>query len=150
MGFDRPDAVHAMSASEGGGGYPARLCAAFYEDIAERLSRRVFPRPASVKAALVDTVALREDHAVLLATERTPRDRAVEVLFHADELPRSLSPNWTAPRTVSDFRLESEPGQPPVLAFTAMDGHAEYQLLRTAEGETRELAVLRGTKGQVL
>ena len=150
MGFDRPDAGHAMSGSEGGGGYPARLCAAFYKDIAGQLSRRTFPRPASVKAALVDSVALQEDHAVLLATERTPRDRTVEELFHADDLPQAFSANWTAPRTVSDFRLESAPGQPPVLAFTAMDGHAEYQLLRTVEGETREVTVLQGAKGQAL
>ena len=150
MGFDAPDASHTMSASEGGSGYPARLCAAFYQSISDELSGKDFKKPRSVKAALVDRLALEQEHRVLLTTAETPAEYAETELFHANDLPQSYSDNWTAPRMVADLRLLTGPGETPVLSFTAQDSRAEYQLVRISNGKTEEIAVLTGEPGQEL
>ena len=148
MGFDAPDASHVMPASEGGGGYPAKLCAAFYKSIAGELSGRDFRKPRSVKAALVDKTALEQEHKALLVTANTPAEYAEAELFHSDDVPQSYSENWTAPRMVADLRLLTGPGETPVLSFTARDARAEYQLLRVSNGKTEEIAVLTGDPGE--
>ena len=150
MGFDSPDAEHALPASEGGGGYPARLCASFLESCTGSLSGRDFPKPGGVRTVLLDALALREAHAVLLSTERTPRDMTCPELFRSDNLPAIFSDNWRAPGAVPDFRCLTGPGEVPVLAFTAQDASAEYVLTRTAGGVAEEIAVLRGTPGEEL
>ena len=147
MGFDEPDAAHVLAASEGGSGYPARLCARFLQGISGALSHRDFPRPASVRTALVDRVALETQHRALLTTERTPAEYTVRELFRADNLPIQRSGNWSVPGAVEDFRLLTGSGETPVLAFTARDDSAEYMLLRTVYGKTEQLAVLKGAAG---
>ena len=46
---------------------------------------------------MLDALALREAHAVLLSTERTPRDMTCPELFRSDNLPAIFSDNWRAP-----------------------------------------------------
>ena len=147
MGFDTPDADHMLPSSAGGSGHPARLCAGFLKAISPSLSGRDFVKPDSVKTALIDLVALENDHVALLSTEKTPAEYTVQELFHADDVPESFSQNWISPTPVGDFRLLTGRGETPVLAFTALDDGAEYALLRTVNGETREIAVLRGEAG---
>ena len=148
MGFDAPDAKHAMPASEGGSGYPAKLCAAFYKSVSEELSGRDFKKPKSVKTALVDRMALEQEHRVLLTTGDTPAEYAEPELFRAEDMPTDYSENWTAPRMVADLRLLTGPGETPVLSFTAQDARAEYQLVRQSDGKTEEIAVLTGEPGR--
>ena len=148
MGFDNPGEGNSLPSSEGGSGYPARLCAAYISAIARDLSGKDFPRPSGVRTALLDSVALEEDRDVLLSTERTPMGYTTLELFHDDDLPTRFSGNWTAPAPVEDFRLLSRPGQTPVLGFTARDDAAEYVLTRTENGRSEELAVLSGEAGQ--
>ena len=148
MGYDQPDATHALPASEGGSGYPARMCARFLKSVSNELSGRDFRRPATVKAALVDRLALEESHRALLISENTPADYAVEELFSAETLPTDLTDNWSAPRAPADLRLLTGPGETPVLAFTPGDASAEYQLLRTVNGRTEAIAVLSGPPGR--
>ena len=148
MGFDDPDARHALPASEGGSGYPARLCAAFLKACAPLLSQRDFSRPDGIRAVLLDAVALENDHVSLLSTERTPAACTVTELFHSYDAPRRFSANWETPRAITDPKILSGPGEAPVLAFTALEDHAEYLLLRTSRDETRQIAVLRGQAGQ--
>ena len=147
MGFDRPDA-HAMAASEGGSGCPARLCAAFLKSVSGSLSGRDFRRPDTVKATLVDRLALEESHRALLTTENTPADYTVEELFHANDVPQEHSENWLRPEQPPELRLLTGPGETPVLAFTVRESNAEYQLLRSAGGKTEAVAVLSGAPGQ--
>ncbi len=148
MGFDAPDAKHAMPASEGGSGYPAKLCAAFYKSVSEELSGKDFKKPKSVKTALVDKVALEQEHRVLLTTGETPAEYAEPELFRAEDMPTDYSDNWTAPRMVADLRLVTGPGETPVLSFTAQDARAEYRLVRQSNGKTEEIAVLTGEPGR--
>lgn len=148
MGFDRPDANHAMPASEGGSGCPARLCAAFLKSASGELSGKDFRRPDTVKAALVDKLALEESHRALLTTEDTPADYTVEELFHPNDLPADYSDNWTRPRVPAALELLTAPGETPVLAFTVREASAEYQLLRTSGGKTEAVAVLSGKPGE--
>ena len=148
MGFDEPDAAHALSASTGGSGYPARLCAAFLKAVAPSLSGRDFPRPREVRAALLDGLALENDHVALLSTARTPRTYTISELFHEYDLPSAFSPNWVAPRAIDDFRLLTGEGKTPVLAFTVAQEGVEYLLMRECGGETTQLAVLSGTPGR--
>lgn len=150
MGFDQPDGQHALASGEGGGGYPARLCAAFLKAGSGELSRGDFPRPDAVKAVLLDAVALKENHVSLLSTEKTPADYTVRELFRAGNTPRRFSTAWQTPAAISDFTLASKPGETPILTFTAADADTEYVLARTSGGATEEIAVLRGNAGERL
>lgn len=150
MGFDAPDAEHALASSEGGSGYPARLCAAFLSGVSDELSGADFKRPSGVRSALLDAMALREEHAALLSTDRTPAGYTVSELFRADAMPRAFSENWNAPQAVEDLRLLTGPGEMPVLAFSAKESTAEYAVVRTVNGESVELSALRGEPGQEL
>ena len=150
MGYDDPGSGNSLPASEGGSGYPARLCAAYLQSISPQLAGRDFRRPNGVRTALLDGVALAEDKAALLSTERTPSDAIALELFHDDDLPRVFSDHWTAPAPVRDLRLLSGPGETPVLGFTAQDADAQYVVTRTTDGESAEVAVLSGDAGQEL
>lgn len=148
MGYDAPDAAHALPASEGGSGYPARLCAALIG--ASGLSSEEFARPAGVHTALIDALALENEKAVLLSTEKTPASYTLRELFRAGELPVAYSENWIEPRPVEDFRLLTGEGEMPVMAFTAQEKNAEYVILRTVGETSRALAALRGKAGEEL
>jgi len=148
MGFDDPGTGNRLPGSEGGSGYPARLCAAYLDSVSNQLSGSDFKRPAGIRTALVDSVALTEDRAVRLSTERTPADCTQLELFHPDDMPTRFSAHWTSPAPPPDFRLLTGPGQTPVLSFTVQDSSAQYVLTRTVDGESIEVAVLQGEAGQ--
>ena len=148
MGFDDPGSGNSLPSQDGGSGYPARLCAAFLSDASALLSGRDFQRPAGVKMALVDGVALTNDRTVLLSTGHTLREYTQPELFHANDMPTLFSPYWVSPAAPQDFRLLTEPGQTPILAFTPLDSNVQYVLTRTADGESVEVAVLQGEAGQ--
>ena len=148
MGYDTPDVEHALPASAGGSGYPARLCAAYLGAVAPALSGEDFKRPAGVRTALLDALALDDDNAVRLSTERTPAGYVVRELFRAGELPTAFSENWITPAPIEDFRLLTEPGKMPVLAFTAREAVTEYAVTRTVNGQSTEIAALRGAPGE--
>ena len=148
MGFDNPGSGNRLPASEGGSGYPARLCAAYLDRVSNQLSGSDFERPAGIRTALVDGIALTEDRSVLLSTERTPSDCTQLELFHPDDMPTRFSTHWTSPATPPDFRLLTDPGQTPVLCFTAQDSNAQYVLTRTVDGVSAEVAVLQAEAGQ--
>jgi len=148
MGFDNPGTGNCLPGSEGGSGFPARLCAAYLDSVSNQLSGSDFKRPAGVRTALVDSVALAKDRAVLLSTERTPMDCTQLELFHPNDMPTRFSAHWTSPAPPPDFRLLTGPGQIPVLSFTAQDSNAQYVLTRTVEGKSVEVAVLQGEAGQ--
>ena len=148
MGYDNPGGGHLLPETEGGSGYPARLCAAFIQAVSGNLSKRDFPRPADVKAVLLDGYALENDRVALLSTERTPAEQTVTELFHGGDIPQVFSGYWKAPEPVDDLRLLSSPGQTPVLAFTVREENAEYVLTRATGGTSEELAVLNGNAGE--
>ena len=148
MGFDDPGTGDRLPASEGGSGYPARLCAAFLRNVSGHLSGRDFKRPTGVRTALVDSVALSDDRIPLLSTERTPPEYTRLEVFRADAMPDQFSTHWTSPATPQDFRLLTGPGETPVLAFTPQDSNVQYVLTRSAGGESAEVAVLQGEAGR--
>lgn len=149
MGYDHPDSQHSLPSSEGGSGYPARLCSAFLKSSRTLLSQKDFSKPDSVRTALVDSFALEED-TVLLATEHTPAEFVTTELFHPDNLPQEFSKKWTAPAPVSDLTLLSGNGETPVLQFTIQDETAEYLVLRSHDGITEIAATLTGAEGESL
>ena len=144
MGFDNPGNGHAMPSSEGGSGYPARLCAAFIKSVSENLSGSDFIKPDTVKIAMIDRLSLEEDHAVRLSTEKTPPDYILPELFHGDDLPEEFSDFWTAPEAVTDLRVLTADGESPVIAFTPIGKNVEYVLYRHGDGQAQEIAVLSG------
>ena len=148
MGFDNPGPDRAMPGSEGGSGYPARLCATFLGNTQRGTGD--FKRPEGVKVALLDGLVLKDAHEVLLSTEQTPSEWTQQELFHPDDMPRRFSKKWAAPAAAQDFRLLSAPGQTPVLAFTPQDADVQYVLMRTCDGKSTEIAVLQGNPGQEL
>lgn len=149
MGYDTPDDNHRLASSEGGSGYPARLCAALFKDAAPILLKSDFARPDSVRVALVDALALQADQ-VLLATAATPPEYVAAELFHPNHMPETYSENWSAPKSVDDLTLLSGPGETPILQFTARSENAEYLILRTVDGVTDILATLTGGEGESL
>ena len=150
MGYDSPDEAHRLPSQLGGSGYPARLCAAFLGAMSGELSGKDFTRPSGVRTALLDSIALEDEQAVRLSTDRTPAAYTVRELFRSGSLPTAFSENWIAPSAVADFRLLTGPGEMPVLAFTAQERMAEYAVVRTVNGESVEMAVLRGEPGEEL
>lgn len=149
MGYDSPDAQHQLASSEGGSGYPARLCAALLKRSSSVLTCSDFTKPASVKTALVDALALEEDN-VFLATDKTPADYVVTELFHPDAMPDCFTTEWDAPESVADLTLISGDGETPVLQFTVRNDNAEYLILRTSGGATETIATLTGKEGELL
>lgn len=149
MGFDDPG-EHSLSASQGGGGYPARLCAAYLNAISGSLGGGDFPRPSGIRQALIDAEALENENAALLSTELTPAGRTALELFHEYDMPVAFSENWLPPAAVDDLRLLTGPGETPVLAFTAKDAAAEYVLTRATDEGSAQIAVLRGAPGEQL
>lgn len=149
MGYDTPDAEYRLSSSEGGSGYPARLCAALLEESAPVLAKSDFAQPASVKTALVDALAL-EDHAVRLVSDHTPSEYVLKELFLPENMPQEVSSEWDAPQTVTDLTLLSGHGETPVLQFTAQSDTAEYLVLRSCNGVTRTVATLTGSAGELV
>lgn len=149
MGYDAPDREHQLSSSEGGSGYPARMCAALLSKIRPVLSGDDFTKPDDVRTALIDTLALESDK-VLLADENTPSDYVAAELFFPDNLPGEFSRLWTAPEPADDLTLLSGSGETPVLQFTAKSELTEYLILRSVDDETIVAAVLSGKPGERL
>ena len=150
MGYDAPGAEHRLPPSEGGSGYPARLCADFIGEVSDELSSADFDRPSGVRTALLDALALEEDKQALLSTEKTPAGYTVRELFRAGGMPVAFSENWIAPSAVSDFELLTGPGEMPVLSFTALERGTEYAITRTVNGVSAEIGALRGEPGENL
>ena len=150
MGFDEPDAGHALPDWAGGSSYPARLCANFLTAVGDRWTRGSFATPSTLRRVVIDALALAEDKAVVLAAERTPEKYLQTELFYAGREPQAVSGKWDAPEPVTDLELASAPGEMPVLRFTARDENAEYLLIRHTDGRAEEVAVLRGEAGEVL
>ena len=150
MGFDEPDAEHALPDWAGGSSYPARLCANFLGAVENDWTRGDFATPSTLRRVVIDALALAEDKAVVLAAERTPEKYLQAELFYAGREPQAVSGKWDAPEPVTDLELVSPAGEMPVLRFTARDENAEYLLIRHTDGRAEEVAVLRGEAGEVL
>ena len=150
MGFDEPDARHALPDSTGGSSYPARLCASLLARISPDLSGQDFSAPAGLVPLRIDRAALAEDKTVLLAAANTPEEYVQIEWFPEDRAPSAVSGLWNAPEPVDDLMLLSESGDPPSLAFTSRCGAAEYLVLRRSGSETEVAAVLRAEAGNVI
>ena len=150
MGFDQPDAGHALASANGGGSYPTRLAAAYFRLVADKLSGQDFALPAGLRTAIIDRLSLEQEKRAVLASANTPKDYAVRELFYKNALPESISTLWDSPRSVYDLRLESAEGQTPMLAFTALDANADYVLLRKSAARVEIAATLHGSPGELL
>ncbi len=146
MGFDQPDAEHALASYQGGSGFPARMCAALLRGMA--LSGEDFPMPTGLRRAVIDKLALARDGAVALAVEATPGSYAAAELFYPDGMPRTASTLWDAPETPEDLAVREEDGM-PLVTFTSLDGDADYLLMRRdSDGRTVVAATLSGPAGE--
>lgn len=149
MGYDTPDSAHRLPSSEGGSGYPARICTALLKQCKDSLGGADFAKPAAVRTALLDRLALEEDK-ILLATAQTPPEYVTAELFCEESLPQDFSDNWTSPAQITDLKLLSSHGETPVLQFTSNSDTAEYLILRSSENQTDIAAVLTGADGDLL
>ncbi len=150
MGFDEPDANHALPDYAGGSSYPAQLCAALLRGISTELSGDDFVAPEGLVPVRIDRAALSEDKLVLLAADNTP-DRYVQIeWFPQEKLPQAQSQLWNAPEQVEDLMLLSEEGDPPALAFTSRSAAADYLVLRRQGNNTDIAAVLSADAGNVI
>lgn len=150
MGFDEPDAKHAIPDYAGGGSYPAQLCALMLGRIAPYLSGADFEAPEGLVSRSIDRAALEEKHMILLAAPNTPKEYIQTEWFREGEEPTVVSSLWEAPEAVDDLILLSESGETPALAFTCRSSETDYLVLRRSEGETELAAVLGGEAGNVI
>ena len=150
MGFDEPDARHALPDYAGGSSYPARLCAALIARVSSALSGRDFAAPENLVPLKIDRAALSEEKVVRLAASNTPEEYVQVEWFPPDRAPSAVSELWNAPEPVDDLMLLSESGDPPALAFTSRSGAADYLVLRKSGGDTEVAAVLRADAGNVI
>lgn len=148
MGFDQSSSVHALSDSDGGSGYPARLCAAFLSACKSTLSQRDFTPPSGLVSAKIDRIALIENDRVLLAAPNTPAEYAQTEWFFENSLPTQLSDLWNAPEAVDDLTLL--PADSPTLTFTAKSAAADYLILKKTGDDTQIAAVLGGNAGDFI
>ena len=111
MGFDEPDAGHALPDWAGGSSYPARLCANFLTAVGDRWTRGSFATPSTLRRVVIDALALEEDKAVVLAAERTPEKYLQTELFYAGREPQAVSGKWDAPEPVTDLELAKRAGR---------------------------------------
>lgn len=150
MGFDEPDASHALPDYAGGSSYPAQLCAALIARVSSALSGRDFAAPEGLVPMRIDRAALTEEKTVLLAASNTPEEYVQIEWFPEDRIPTATSDLWNAPEPVDDLMLLSESGDPPSLAFTSRSGAADYLVLRKSGGDAEIAAVLRADAGNVI
>ena len=150
MGFDEPDADHAMPDSAGGSSYPARLCAAFLSEIRSQLSSSAFAAPESLTPVKLDALALQEDKAVRLAAANTPDAYTITEWFPRNRVPAQVSTLWNAPEAVDDLRLISVGGETPTLAFSSKSGAADYLILRRQGEESEAVAAVHADAGDII
>ncbi|MGI6239000.1 MAG: transglycosylase domain-containing protein [Christensenellales bacterium] len=139
-----------MAASVSGGGYPARMCAAFLAQVSQKLSGRDFVRPPGVQLLLLDRYALENENRIMLASSNTPSEYAVGELFGRETDEMDVSDIWDAPEAVSDLELLSAPGDAPLIGFTSLSGYAEYLLIRKTDGVYDVVAVLSANAGETI
>lgn len=139
-----------MAASVSGGGYAAKVCAAFLSQISQNLSGRDFVKPTGINVLLLDGYALENENRVVLASENTPPAYVVSELFEnvTDDL--AVTDIWDVPETVSDLELISAPGETPTVEFTALSPYAEYLVVRNTNGTYDIVAFLSGVAGETL
>ena len=150
MGFDEPDAEHALPDYAGGSSYPAKLCAAFLRNVSPTLTGGDFAAPEELAPANIDRAALESTKQILLAAENTPEEYTLQEWFFRDSLPAEVSPLWNAPQMVNDLTLLSDRGEPPSLAFTSRDDTAEYLILRKNGDKSEIAAVLASPRGNII
>lgn len=148
MGFDEPDAEHAMPDYAGGSSYPAALCAAILKNAPG--SGSDFLPPDGLVPLRIDAKALNRNDVVQLAAVNTPEEYVQIEWFRKHQQPEMVSTLWDVPQMVDDLKLLPVEGDHPALAFTAKDATAEYLILRKS-GEASEIAaVVRGEPGSII
>ena len=150
MGFDEPSSTHALPDYAGGSSYPAQLCAKLLRGSSSLLSGQDFAVPDGLIPIRIDSAALNDTNAVLLAAVNTPRSYTQVEWFPEDRLPQQTSDLWESPEMIDDLTLLSEPGDPPALAFTSKSAEADYLVLRKSEDATEIAAILGAEAGSVI
>ena len=150
MGFDEPSSNRALPDYAGGSSYPAQLCAKLLQGASSLLSGRDFEAPEGLVPIRIDSSALSDTNAVVLAAINTPRSYTQIEWFPEDRLPQQTSNLWEAPEMVDDLILLSGPGDPPALAFTSKSAEADYLVLRKRGEEAEVVAVLGAEAGSVI
>ncbi len=150
MGFDEPDATHALPEGTGGSGYPARLAAQFLAETAKGAPHGEFAVPAGLTQTLIDALALQEQKKPLLATSLTPPEYQLVEVFPNGKVPRENSPYWRIPESVTDLQVTATEGGQPEITFTAREAGVDYVILRMVNQERRVVATLQGEPGEAL
>ncbi|MBR3504746.1 MAG: PBP1A family penicillin-binding protein [Clostridia bacterium] len=148
MGYDEPDG-HELRQGVTGGGYPARLAAAFLA--ANAKGEGDFPMPQGVERVLLDSRSLQPDIArPMLAAEDTPRACLLIEALPAGAAPKQVSGLWKASLPVGTvYAQKNEAGQ-PVVSFVAPDSVSVWRVMRVQDGEATEIARLTGERGDYL
>ena len=150
MGFDEPSGARALPDYAGGSSYPAQLCAKLLRGSSSLLSGQDFAVPDGLIPIRIDSAALSDTSAVLLAAANTPRGYTQVEWFPEDRLPQQTSDLWESPEMIDDLTLLSEPGDPPALAFTSKSAEADYLVLRKSGDTTEVAAILSAEAGSVI
>lgn len=150
MGFDRTDEGHALPEGTVGGGYPARLAAAYLLR-AGGSEEAAFEVPDGLTRVCLDAAALREEGKLLLAGAQTPREQIMEELLPASQAPTATSDLWEMPDAPEGFALNEQLDGSALFSVLSLDEHVEYRLMRrNADGSQEQIAALQGARGAFL
>ena len=150
MGFDRTDEEHALPEGTVGGGYPARMAAAYLLRVG-RTEDSSFKVPDGLTRVCLDAAALREEEKLLLACAQTPEEQVMVELLPASQAPTATSDLWELPDAPEGFALNEQLDGSALLSVLSLDEHVEYRLMRRgADGSEEQIAVLQGARGAFL
>lgn len=149
MGLDSNEGG-GMASGVTGGGYAAPVCARFFQEISDELSKKDFAVPRGLTPMLVDSYLLENELKVALVSENTPAEYTACEIFRNDALPTAVSDIWSAPQAVTDLTVSKSSSGAPLLRFTGTSDYAEYMVIRENSGTSAVIAVLECGAGEVI
>ncbi|MBQ2954985.1 MAG: PBP1A family penicillin-binding protein [Clostridia bacterium] len=150
LGFDRPDNDHILPEGTTGGGYPARLAAAFLKCTSSVSNGGMFRIPDGMTRVLLDRAAIDEYHMPMLAGEHTPTEYLIDEILSCAKIPVLTSDLWNAPKQVEHIYLQTSESGNPIVSFIVPDSNARYRIIRDIDGIQTEVGCVEGKAGEYL
>jgi len=150
LGFDQPDEKHILPEGTTGGGFPAKLAAAFLKETETWSNGGEFGMPEGMSEVLLDVSALKKLHTPMLAGENTPKEYLVSEILPNEQLPALTSNLWNEPVRVEHVYVRTDGTGYPSISFVAPDSYSEYRIMREVAGEATEVGCVTGSAGEYL
>lgn len=149
MGFDNPDAKHALASWVSGGDYTAALATQFFKSAYQGKSKPAFRTPDNIVWQTVDRASVEWLGEAMLATDLTPSSYKYSEVFAKNNKLSKPSTAWKAPASPRAFYITHNDSGNPVLCITAAE-NTVLRVQRDSYGESLVLTELTAAAGQTL